>query len=121
MSTIKKCTKNKDKRNRKSYNVFVTHTITHGSDCPMNKSIHESKEICNRLRENNLMSAISEYALGYIMSILITAFSCGYRGKTVDIARNSDRHRTSISRFLTGDKWDDSAFEDAMRKSLSTT
>ena len=36
--------------------------------------------------------------------------------KTVDIARNSDRHRTSISRFLTGDKWDDSAFEDAMRK-----
>ena len=82
----------------------------------MNKSIHESKEICNRLRENNLMSAISEYALGYIMSILITAFSCGYRGKTVDIARNSDRHRTSISRFLTGDKWDDSALEEAMRK-----
>ena len=82
----------------------------------MNKSIHESKEICNRLRENNLMSAISEYALGYIMPILITTFSCGYRGKTVDIARNSDRHRTSISRFLTGDKWDDSAFEDAMRK-----
>ena len=82
----------------------------------MNKSIHESKEICNRLRENNLMSAISEYALGYIMSILITAFSCGYRGKTVDIARNSDRHRTSISRFLTGDKWDDSALEETMRK-----
>ena len=82
----------------------------------MNNSIHESKEICNRLRENNLIGAISEYALGYIMSILITAFSCGYRGKTVDIARNSDRHRTSVSRFLTGDKWDDSALEEAMRK-----
>ena len=82
----------------------------------MNKSIHESKEICNRLRENNLMSAISEYALGYIMSILITAFRCGYRGKTVDIARNSDRHRTSISRFMTGDKWNDSALEEVMRK-----
>ena len=82
----------------------------------MNKSIHESKEICNRLRENNLIGAISEYALGYIMSILITAFSYGYRGKTVDIARNSDRHRTSVSRFLTGDKWDDSALEEAMRK-----
>ena len=82
----------------------------------MNKSIHESKEICNRLRENNLIGTISEYALGYIMSILITAFSCGYRGKTVDIARNSDRHRTSVSRFLTGDKWDDSALEEAMRK-----
>jgi hypothetical protein len=45
------------------------------------------------------MNAISEYALGYIMSMLITAFSCGYRGKTVDMARNSDHHRTNISRF----------------------
>ena len=82
----------------------------------MNKSIHESKEICNRLRKNNLLSGISEYALGYIVPILVTAFSCGYRGKTVDMARNSDRHRTSISRFLTGDKWDDSTLEKAMRK-----
>ena len=100
MSTIKKCTKNKDKRNRKSYNVFVTHTITYGSECPMNKSIHKSEEVSNRLRENNLIDAISEYALGYILSILITAFSYGHRGKTVDIARNSERHLTSISRFL---------------------
>lgn len=82
----------------------------------MNKSIHESKEICNRLRKNNLMDTISEYALGYIVSILITVFSYGYRGKTVDIARNSDRHRTSISRFLRYEEWDDSALEDAMRK-----
>ena len=82
----------------------------------MNKSIHESKEICNRLIENNLMNAVSEYALGYIVSILITAFSCGYRGKTVDMARNSDRHRTSISRFLRYEEWDDSALEETMRR-----
>ena len=82
----------------------------------MNKSIHESTEICNRLREYNLMGTLSEYALGYIISILITAFSCGYRGKTVDIARNSDRHRTSISRFLRYEDWDDSALEETMRK-----
>ena len=82
----------------------------------MNKSIHESKEICNRLRENNLMDAISEYALGYIVSILITAFSYGYREKTVYIARKSDRHRTSISRFFTSDKLDCNALEEAMRK-----
>ena len=81
----------------------------------MNKSIHKSKEICNRLRENNLMETISEYALGYIVSILITTFSYGYRGKTVDIARNSERHRTSISRFLRYGKWDDSVLEKAMR------
>ena len=62
------------------------------------------------------METMSEYALGYIVSILITAFSYGYWGKTVDIARNSHRHRTSISRFLTGDKLDDNALEEAMRK-----
>ena len=82
----------------------------------MNKSIHESKEICNRLRKNNLLSGISEYALGYIVPILVTAFSCGYRGKTVDMARNSDRHRTSISRFLRYEKWDDSALEETMKR-----
>ena len=62
------------------------------------------------------MSALSKYALSYIMSILITAFSCDYRGKTVDITRNSDRHRTSISRFLRYEKWNDSALEETMRK-----
>ena len=82
----------------------------------MNKSIHESKEICNRLRENNLMAAISEYALRYIVSILVTAFSCGNRGKTVDMARNNNRHRTSISRFLRYGEWDDSALEETMRR-----
>ena len=95
--------------------MYLQTTFTHGSECPMNKSIHESKEICNRLRENNLMETISEYALGYILSILITAFSYSYRGKTVDIARNSERHRTSISRFLRYEKWDDSVLEKAMR------
>lgn len=39
-----------------------------------------------------------------------------YRGKTVDIATNSDRHPTSISRFLRYEEWDNSALEKAMRK-----
>ena len=91
-------------------------TFTHGSDCPINKSIHKSKEICNRLREKNLMNGISEYALDYIMSILITTFSCDYRGKTVDKARNSDRHRRSISRFLRYEECDDSTLKEKMRR-----
>ena len=62
-----------------------------------------------------MIDAISEYALGYILSILITAFGYGYRGKTVGIARNSERHLTSISCFLRYEKWDGSALEKAMR------
>ena len=62
MSTIKKCTKIRTNATDRGI-MYLQTTFTHGSDCPMNKSIHESKEICNRLRENNLMDAISEYAL----------------------------------------------------------
>ena len=57
----------------------------------MNKSIHESKEICNRLRENNLIGAISEYALGYIMSILITAW---------ENSRHSKKQRPSPHKYF---------------------
>ena len=84
----------------------------------MNKSIHYSEKICNSLKENKLIEAISEYALGYIMSILISIFSKGYQGKTVDIARNSDRHRTSVSRFLRSDLWDDNALEMAIKRTV---
>ena len=87
----------------------------------MNKSIHHSETIYNSLKENNLIDTISEYALGYIMSILISIFSQGYKGKTVDIARNSERHRTSISRFLRSDLWDDNALEIAMKKTVINT
>lgn len=54
----------------------------------MDKSIHYSENICNSLKENNLIDIISEYALGYIMSIIISIFGLGYRVKTVDISRN---------------------------------
>jgi len=30
----------------------------------MNKSIHHSEEICNRLKEKNLLNKMSEYAKG---------------------------------------------------------
>ena len=42
----------------------------------------------------------------------------GYRGKTVDFARYSDRHRTSLVHFLNKGKWDSSALETSLRQSV---
>ena len=77
----------------------------------MNKSIHYSEVICNCLTAQNLAHKLSDYVLGYIISIMISIFCAGYKGKTVDIERHSDRHRTSISRFLKSEKWDDCVIE----------
>lgn len=87
----------------------------------MNKSIHHSEEICNRLKGKNLLDKMSEYAKGYIIAIIVSIFSIGYRGKTVDFESHSDRHRTSISRFLRNEKWDDSSLEAALKNLVITT
>ena len=46
------------------------------------------------------------------------AFFGGYRGKTVDFARYSDRHRTSLAHFLNKGKWDSAALEMSLRRSV---
>ena len=49
------------------------------------------------------------------------AFFGGYRGKTVDFARYSDRHRTSLAHFLNKGKWDSAALEMSLRRSVIET
>lgn len=120
MSSGKKCTKT-DNGVEKSYHVCVYHTPTQGSSCPMKKSIHKSEEVCNRLRKKDLYETVTGYALEYIVAIIISIFSAGYRGKTVDMELHSRRHRTSISRFLRNEGWDDSELETAMKKLVIET
>ena len=81
----------------------------------MKKSIHYSEEICNSLKTREIYETVTAYALEYIMVIIISIFSAGYRGKTVDMEQHSERHRTSISRFLRNEEWDDSGLEGAMK------
>lgn len=87
----------------------------------MKKSIHKSEEICNCLRKKDLYETVTGYALEYIIVIIISIFSAGYRGKTVDMEQHSQRHRTSISRFLRNEAWDDSELETAMKKLVIKT
>jgi hypothetical protein len=87
----------------------------------MNTSIHDSEEICKRLEEKSLTNQISSWAKQYLVSMIASVFSSGYHGKTVDMAQYSDRHRTSISRFLREDRWDDQPLETASKKNVLET
>ena len=82
----------------------------------MKTSIHYSEEICKRLEAKKLTEIISPYAMGYINTIMLAIFSTGYHGKTVDMEKCSDKHRTSISRFLHNDQWNASSLEKAMKE-----
>lgn len=49
----------------------------------MNTSIHHSEEICKRLSENNLLESVKNVSEPYVISIMMSMFQAGYRGKTV--------------------------------------
>lgn len=87
----------------------------------MNTSIHESEEICKRLEEKNLIKDVTSWAKTYIVSIIASIFGAGYHGKTVDIERYSDRHRTSISRFLREDRWNADSLKAAAKQTVLKT
>ena len=77
----------------------------------MNTIIHHSEEICKRLSENNLLESVKAVSEPYVISIMMSMFQAGYRGKTVDMERCSNRHRTSISRFLRNESIIDDTLE----------
>ena len=53
--------------------------------------------------------------LKHIMSILICVFTIGYRGKTVQMEKCSENHRTTIAYFLNHGKWDENILEQCVK------
>ena len=49
------------------------------------------------------------------MAILISVFSLGYHGKTIDFEKYSPCHRTTVAHFLNKGKWDDAKLEDILK------
>ncbi len=82
----------------------------------MNTSIHHSEEICKRLLENNFLESVKTVSEPYVASIMISMFQAGYHGKTVDMECCSDRHRTSISRFLRNESICDDTLASSMKQ-----
>lgn len=84
----------------------------------MGNSIYHSSVIYNRLIQLNLGQIFSSTVMKHILSILISVFLRGYRGKTVDFACASPCHRTTIAHFLNRGKWDDANLETILKKAV---
>ena len=52
------------------------------------------------------------------MTIIMSVFLRGYRGKTVDFSIVSQHHRTTVAYFLNHGKWNDSALQKALKSSI---
>ena len=52
------------------------------------------------------------------MAILISVFSLGYHGKTIDFEKYSTCHRTTVAHFLNKGKWDDTSLEDILKSTV---
>ena len=54
------------------------------------------------------------------MSIIICVFTIGYKGKTVQMEKVSEKHRTTIAHFLNHGKWDESILEQCVKTEVIT-
>ena len=62
--------------------------------------------------------AFPQTTMKHIMAILISVFSLGYHGKTIDFERYSPCHRTTVAHFLNKGKWDDAKLEDILKSTV---
>ena len=69
----------------------------------------------------NLCQIYSHTILKHILAILISVFSLGFKGKTVNFEKYSPCHRTTIAHFLNHGKWDDHKLESILKASVIRT
>lgn len=66
----------------------------------------------------NLCRVFPQTVIKHIMAILISVFSLGYHGKTIDFEKYSSCHRTTVAHFLNKGKWDDTRLEDILKSTV---
>lgn len=84
----------------------------------MGNSIYDSQTIYKCFLQLRLTESFRRIVLQHIMAILISVFTVGYQGKTIQMAENSERHRTTVAHFLNHGKWDDNVLEDIIKATV---
>ena len=64
---------------------------------PVANSIHHSNHIYNYFKSLKLGLILSDVYHNHLMTIMVSIFLCGYRGKTIDFAEVSCQHRTTTA------------------------
>lgn len=79
--------------------------------------IPEELSLCNFFEQLKLNLYLTKPQISHLQNIMNAMLMKGYKGKISDVAlSNSQRHRTSISRFLSKDSWN----EEYIRHSLKS-
>ena len=81
-------------------------------------SIHYSATLYNCFKNLNLGLFLSDVYFDHLFSISLSVFQSGYRGKTIDFARNSSHHRTSIAHFLNRGQWDSQKLQHVLKQNV---
>ena len=84
----------------------------------MGNSIYHSTIIYKRLKQLGICRFFTNTYVSHIMSVLLTVFTVGYRGKTVNFEKHSLCHRTTIAHFLNSGKWDDTRLENILKQAV---
>ena len=70
-------------------------------------SLHNSATIYNCLKKLKLCTFISDVNIKHIIAIMLSVFTIGFKGKTLNFASVSDCHRTTVAHFLNEGKLND--------------
>ena len=87
----------------------------------MQPSIIHNPALVNALEQISLLNIFTDCVRKNILRVIESCFFAGYRGKTVDFSRYSDRHRTSLAHFLNNGKWNSAALGTNLRQSVVET
>lgn len=81
----------------------------------MGNSIYNSATIYKCFLQIKLEQSYRRVILKHLMSVLISVFTIGYHGKTVQMGKCSENHRTTIAYFLNHGKWDENILEQCVK------
>jgi hypothetical protein len=84
--------------------------MSHTSTLPNHEGISKF------LRKHQLPYYYSKPVVRHIETFIMSATAKGYRGKVVDMAEWSSRHRTSIGKFLSQGVWDESYLQSVIKE-----
>ena len=87
----------------------------------MGNSIYDSEIIFNSIVRLGLEKSYRRTVLRHIMSIIVAVFISGYKGKTVQISKSSNVHRTTVAHFLNDGKWKEDVLEQVLKRNVIET
>lgn len=81
-------------------------------------SVNQSEDICKTLNVLQIEKVLSDIYLEHLKTIIHAVFMLGYKGKVVNTAFFTEKHRTLVSHFLNNRKWNSIQFERALKRQV---